>query len=119
MYGDISARVAFEMRKPEVLDFYARLIQRVAPKSYAQAMGEVIVTRKFFENFGGDQVSAMHNTQPLDHPHTLFFPSLSLPPSLPLARPHPPSDTLFAACTHAGPLSRPRVPGLGRSHGPD
>ena len=37
MYGDVSARVAEEMRKPDVADFFARLIQRVAPKSYAQA----------------------------------------------------------------------------------
>jgi 1-pyrroline-5-carboxylate dehydrogenase len=44
------------MRKPEVADFFARLIQRVAPKSYAQAMAEVVVTRKFYENFCGDQV---------------------------------------------------------------
>jgi len=36
------------MRKPEVSDFFARLIQRVAPKSYAQAMGEHVVTRRFF-----------------------------------------------------------------------
>lgn len=48
MYGDISAKVAYEMRRPEVADFFARLIQRVAPKSYAQAMGELVVTRKFY-----------------------------------------------------------------------
>lgn len=35
---------------------FARLIQRVMPKSYAQAVGEVRVTRTFLENFGGDQV---------------------------------------------------------------
>jgi 1-pyrroline-5-carboxylate dehydrogenase len=46
------------MRKPDVAAFFARLIQRVAPKSYPQAMGELVVTRKFFENFGGDQVRA-------------------------------------------------------------
>ena len=51
LYGDISAKVAFEMRKPEVIDFFARLIQRVAPKSYAQAMGEHVVTRRFFGAF--------------------------------------------------------------------
>ncbi|KAK9278889.1 hypothetical protein L1049_028470 [Liquidambar formosana] len=33
-----------------------RLIQRVAPKSYQQAFGEVYVTQKFLENFSGDQV---------------------------------------------------------------
>lgn len=56
MYGDISAKVAAEMRKPEVHDFFTRWVQRTSPKSYAQASAEVRVTRLFFENFGGDQV---------------------------------------------------------------
>jgi hypothetical protein len=56
MYGAVSAKVAEEMRKPDVSDFFAKLIQRTSPKSYAQAMGEHVVTRRFFENFSGDQV---------------------------------------------------------------
>lgn len=40
----------------QVADFFARLIQRVSPKSYQQALGEVQVTQKFLENFCGDQV---------------------------------------------------------------
>lgn len=40
----------------QVSDFFTRLIQRVAPKSYQQAHGEVYVTQKFLENFCGDQV---------------------------------------------------------------
>jgi 1-pyrroline-5-carboxylate dehydrogenase len=56
MYGAVSAKVAEEMRKPEVQDFFARLIQRTSPKSYAQATAETVVTRRFFENFSGDQV---------------------------------------------------------------
>lgn len=56
MYGDISAKVAAELAKPDVAEFFAKLIQRVAPKSYPQAMAEVTVTQKFFENFSGDQV---------------------------------------------------------------
>lgn len=40
----------------QVADFFARLVQRVAPKHYAQAMAEVTVTRLFLENFSGDQV---------------------------------------------------------------
>lgn len=56
MYGAVSAKVAEEMRKPDVADFFARLIQRTSPKSYPQAMGETVVTRRFFENFSGDQV---------------------------------------------------------------
>jgi len=56
MLGDVCFRVAETMRREEVADRFARLIMRVSPKSYAQAMGEVVVTRKFFENFGGDNV---------------------------------------------------------------
>jgi 1-pyrroline-5-carboxylate dehydrogenase len=40
----------------QVADYFARLVQRVAPKHYAQAMAEVTVTRLFLENFSGDQV---------------------------------------------------------------
>jgi hypothetical protein len=40
----------------QVSDFFTRLIQRVSPKSYQQALGEVVVTQKFLENFSGDQV---------------------------------------------------------------
>ncbi|KAH9711096.1 Delta-1-pyrroline-5-carboxylate dehydrogenase 12A1 [Citrus sinensis] len=41
---------------PKVSNFFTRLIQRVSPKSYQQALGEVQVTQKFLENFCGDQV---------------------------------------------------------------
>ena len=57
LYGDVSARVAQMLRDPEVEHFFTRLIQRVAPKSYVQAKGEVTICRVFFENFSGDQVS--------------------------------------------------------------
>ena len=56
MYGDVSAKAAQALRDPVVADFFARLIQRVVPKSYAQAMGEVRICRVFLENFSGDQV---------------------------------------------------------------
>lgn len=70
MYGDVSAKAAAELRKPEVADHFARLIQRCAPKSYAQAMGEVRVTRVFLENFSGDQVRFLAKgfSVPGDHP---------------------------------------------------
>lgn len=55
-YGDVSAKAAALLRHPEVLDFFIKLIQRVAPKSRIQSMNEVNVTQKFLENFGGDQV---------------------------------------------------------------
>ena len=55
-YGLLSARAAEEMRRPDVLDHFTRLVQRTSPKSYAQAQAEVAVTRRFLENFSGDQV---------------------------------------------------------------
>lgn len=54
--GNICAQAASKMKDPEVMLFFTKLIQRVAPKSHAQAWGEVEVTRKFIENFSGDQV---------------------------------------------------------------
>ncbi|XP_024460487.1 delta-1-pyrroline-5-carboxylate dehydrogenase 12A1, mitochondrial [Populus trichocarpa] len=57
LYGDITAKAAHMLSVPKVSDFFTRLIQRAAPKSYQQALGEVQVTQKFLENFSGDQVS--------------------------------------------------------------
>ena len=54
MLGDVCARAAEEMRKPEVLDC-GKLIQRVAPKSQPQASGDHSV-RKFLENYSCDNV---------------------------------------------------------------
>jgi 1-pyrroline-5-carboxylate dehydrogenase len=48
MYGDIFFRIAAEMRKPEIQDYFAKLTQRVMPKSFPQVTAEVVVTRKFF-----------------------------------------------------------------------
>lgn len=36
LYGDISAKAAAKFRDPKVLNFFAKLIQRVAPKSEPQ-----------------------------------------------------------------------------------
>ena len=57
------------MNTKEVQDFFTRLIQRVCPKSDAQARGEVIVTTKFLENFGGDNVRYLARSfqNPGDH----------------------------------------------------
>jgi 1-pyrroline-5-carboxylate dehydrogenase len=55
MYGKVSARAAQMMDEPEVEDFFIRLVQRVVPKSYAQAKAEVVVTKQFLYNFSGDQ----------------------------------------------------------------
>lgn len=55
-YGKITARVAEEMNKKEVEEFFIKLIRRVIPKSYEQAKGELVVTRDFIYNFCGDNV---------------------------------------------------------------
>ncbi|KAG7019859.1 putative aldehyde dehydrogenase [Cucurbita argyrosperma subsp. argyrosperma] len=56
LYGDVSSKAAGMLSIPKVTDFFARLIQRVSPKSYQQAWAEVNVTVKFLRNFSGDQV---------------------------------------------------------------
>jgi 1-pyrroline-5-carboxylate dehydrogenase len=56
MLGNVSNRAGQALRTPEIADFFARLVQRVSPKSYAQAMQEVTVCAAFLENFSGDQV---------------------------------------------------------------
>jgi 1-pyrroline-5-carboxylate dehydrogenase len=56
MLGEVSKKAAAALGDPSVERFFTRLIQRVSPKSIAQAKGEVVVTRKFLENFSGDQV---------------------------------------------------------------
>ncbi|KAF4712147.1 Succinate-semialdehyde dehydrogenase, mitochondrial [Perkinsus olseni] len=56
MYGDISHKLAAELRKKEVSDHFAKCIQRVAPKSWIQSVAEVDIVRIFLENFSGDQV---------------------------------------------------------------
>lgn len=45
LYGDVTAKLAAQMRRPEVEGFFADLIARVVPKSRAQCLGEVVVTR--------------------------------------------------------------------------
>ncbi|KAL3639622.1 hypothetical protein CASFOL_017529 [Castilleja foliolosa] len=56
MLADVTTKAAHRLSQPEVSDFFAKLIQRVSPKSYQQAFAEVYVTQKFLENFCGDQV---------------------------------------------------------------
>lgn len=55
MYGEVTAKAAAEMARPEVESFFAKLVQRTSPKSLPQATTEVVVTRRFLDNFGGDQ----------------------------------------------------------------
>eukprot|EP00124_Ichthyophonus_hoferi_P004688 Ihof_evm2s549 gene=Ihof_evmTU2s549 len=56
MYGAVTMKMAAEMHKPEVEEFFTKMIQRVCPKHFEQARGEVTVSRTFLENFCGDNV---------------------------------------------------------------
>ena len=69
LYGDVSRKAAEVMHDKSVEDFFTKMIQRVVPKSDAQARGEVIVTRNFLENFAGDNVRFLARSfaNPGDH----------------------------------------------------
>ena len=69
IYGDVCFKIAAELRKPEVLTYFCKLLQRVIPKSHAQVEGEIVVTRRFFENFAGDVPRMVMRSfnQPGDH----------------------------------------------------
>jgi len=54
--GQVCARSAALLADPEVESYFTKLIQRVMPKSWAQCLGEVTVTRVFLENLDGDGV---------------------------------------------------------------
>ena len=69
MLGRVCARAAARLAEPEVEQFFVRLIRRVMPKSDAQCLGEVVVTRVFLENFAGDGVRFLGRgfSNPGDH----------------------------------------------------
>jgi len=69
MLGEVMAVSAREMSKPEVAEFFGKLIQRVVPKSWPQCTGEPTVARKFMENYSCDQVRFLAKTfgVPGDH----------------------------------------------------
>ena len=69
MLGTVCARAAALLAQPAVEDYFARLIQRVMPKSWNQCLGEVVVTRVFLENFSGDGVRFLGRgfSNPGDH----------------------------------------------------
>jgi len=68
--GAACARAAEEMRKPDVQYFFARLIQRLTPKSWVQAKGEPTITRKFLENYSCDQVRFLARSFGVPGDHT-------------------------------------------------
>nr|AFK43124.1 unknown [Lotus japonicus] len=54
MLGDVTTKAAHMLSLPKVSDFFTRLIQRVSPKSYQQAQGEVYVTQNHWFGPAGD-----------------------------------------------------------------
>jgi 1-pyrroline-5-carboxylate dehydrogenase len=54
--GQVCAKASALLADETVSHYFTRLIQRVMPKSWHQALGEVTVTRIFLENFSGDGV---------------------------------------------------------------
>ena len=54
--GAVCAKAAALLAEQDVADFFAKLMQRVMPKSWNQCMAEVTVTRAFLHNFSGDGV---------------------------------------------------------------
>lgn len=56
LYGQVCMKVAMNLHNAEIFEYFVQLIQKTAPKSRAQATGELTVVRTFFENFCGDQV---------------------------------------------------------------
>lgn len=68
-----TATTLYIFHKFQVSNFFTRLIQRVAPKSYQQALGEVQVTQKFLENFSGDQVCQDRSTHDHQNYYDLFL----------------------------------------------
>lgn len=69
LLGDVCGRAAALLAQKDVSGYFARLIQRVMPKSLGQCEGEVIVTRVFLENFSGDGVRFLARgfSNPGDH----------------------------------------------------
>lgn len=70
MLGQVTRKVAEVLHDEKVLDYFTRLVQRVAPKSYTQAKAEMVVTRAFFENFAGDNVRFIAESQRYPGDHT-------------------------------------------------
>jgi len=70
MLGRVCARAAALMAEKDIQDYFCRLIQRVVPKAWNQALGEVTITRVFLENFAGDGVRFLARgfSNPGDHP---------------------------------------------------
>ncbi|CAJ1359516.1 unnamed protein product [Effrenium voratum] len=69
MLGEVCGAAAREMFKPEVSDFFCRLIQRVAPKSYSQAGGEIKAVRTWLQDYSGNNVRMLAESTGLPGDH--------------------------------------------------
>lgn len=69
LYGNVCKKAANLLDEPQVSEFFVKLMQRVVPKSYAQCLGELTVTKKFLENYSGDNVRFLGHSfaHPGDH----------------------------------------------------
>jgi 1-pyrroline-5-carboxylate dehydrogenase len=69
MLGQVSDKASRYLKDPEVENFFATMIMRTSPKSYAQALGEVKICAQFLDNFSGDQVRYLASSfgSPGDH----------------------------------------------------
>jgi len=63
--GEVNALIGAELRKPDVENFFAELLQRVVPKHDAQVLGEVTTVRKWVEGFAGDGVRRLASASSL------------------------------------------------------
>lgn len=130
--GEVMVKAAHELRKPEVIEFYAKLIQRLIPKSWPQCMGEPVVTRKWMENYGSDQARMpecrLLGPAPSLQTHAAFEPRRWNTHTTPLCRRVAPRPVrgYSARFTHsdqtrrsAGALPRSILWDPGRSHRPD
>ena len=53
-WGEVMQRLASTLQETEINDHFHRATQLVMPKSDGQITGELVVTRRFIENFAGD-----------------------------------------------------------------
>lgn len=69
LYGQVCKKAAELLDDQKVSDFFVKLMQRVVPKSTAQCYGELTVTKRFLENFSGDNVRFLARSfaNPGDH----------------------------------------------------
>lgn len=69
LLAGVCLKAGFALSDPRIADYFARLIQRVMPKSYIQCWGEVTVVCDFLLSYAGDQIRFLSRgrTTPGDH----------------------------------------------------